>query len=70
MSQSNNTIIIILAAGKGTRMNSDIPKVLHKINKKSMLNIVIETSKKLNPEKIIVVVGYKIDSIRYIAIYI
>ena len=59
MSQSNNTIIIILAAGKGTRMNSDIPKVLHKINKKSMLNIVIETSKKLNPEKIIVVVGYK-----------
>jgi len=40
-------------------MNSDIPKVLHKINKKSMLNIVIETSKKLNPEKIIIVVGYK-----------
>ena len=59
MSQSDNTIIIILAAGKGTRMNSNIPKVLHKINKKSMLNIVIETSKKLNPEKIIVVVGYK-----------
>ena len=59
MSQSDNTIIIILAAGRGTRMNSDIPKVLHKINKKPMLNIVIETSKKLNLEKIIVVVGYK-----------
>ena len=66
MNQSN-TAIIILAAGKGTRMNSDLPKVLHKVNDKSMLNIIIETSEKLNPNKIIVVVGYKkklvIDSI-------
>ena len=58
MNQSN-TAIIILAAGKGTRMNSDLPKVLHKVNDKSMLNIIIETSVKLNPNKIIVVVGYK-----------
>ena len=66
MNQSN-TAIIILAAGKGTRMNSDLPKVLHKVNDKSMLNIIIETSEKLNPNKIIVVVGYKkkmvIDSV-------
>ena len=66
MNQSK-TIVIILAAGKGTRMNSDIPKVMHKINNKSMLNIIIEKSEKLNPEKIIVVVGYKkeliIDSV-------
>ena len=51
--------ISILAAGKGTRMNSSIPKVLHKINDKPMISLVINTSKKFNPEKLIVIVGYK-----------
>lgn len=51
--------ICILAAGKGTRMNSDIPKVLHKINNKTLLQFVIETSKSLNPTEIILIVGYK-----------
>ena len=41
--------ICILAAGKGTRMNSDLPKVLHKINNKTLLQFVIETSESLNP---------------------
>ena len=59
MNRPDNTIVIILAAGKGTRMDSDIPKVLHKINNTSMLDIIINTSKKVNPEKIIIVVGYK-----------
>ena len=40
-------------------MNSDIPKVMHKINNKSMLNIVIDKAEKLNPQKIIIVVGHK-----------
>ena len=60
MNETKN-IIIILAAGKGTRMKSEIPKVLHPINNIPMINLVINTSKKLNPEKIIVVVGYKKD---------
>ena len=51
--------ICILAAGKGTRMNSDIPKVLHKINNKTLLQFVIETSESLNPADIILIVGYK-----------
>ena len=51
--------ICILAAGKGTRMNSSLPKVLHKINNKPIIHFVIEKSMALNPDKIILIVGYK-----------
>ena len=60
----NKLAIIILAAGKGTRMNSDLPKVLHQINNKTMIEHVIEKTKKLNPEQLIVVVGYKHNKVR------
>ena len=50
---------IILAAGKGTRMNSDVPKVLHKVGGKSMIIHVVQTARDLGAEKIIVVLGYK-----------
>ena len=56
----SNLRICILAAGKGTRMNSNLPKVLHKINNKTLLQFVIETSESLNPAEIILIVGYKI----------
>ena len=59
MMSNNNNIVIILAAGKGTRMKSDLPKVLHPINNKPMLINVIEAAEKLNPSKIIIVIGYK-----------
>ena len=52
-------IVCILAAGKGARMESEIPKVLHKINGTPMIIQVINTAKKLNPNKIISIVGYK-----------
>ena len=61
---SNKISIIILAAGKGTRMNSAMPKVLHKINNKSMLEHVISKTNNLNPKKIIVVIGYKAEEIK------
>jgi bifunctional UDP-N-acetylglucosamine pyrophosphorylase / glucosamine-1-phosphate N-acetyltransferase len=50
--------IIILAAGKGTRMRSDLPKVLHGIGGKPILHHVIEAARKLDPKKIIVVYGF------------
>jgi UDP-N-acetylglucosamine diphosphorylase/glucosamine-1-phosphate N-acetyltransferase len=50
-------VIIIMAGGLGKRMNSDIPKVLHKIHGKPMLVHVVETALKLNPIKILIVVG-------------
>lgn len=46
----SNLSIIILAAGKGTRMKSSIPKVLHKISGKEMLYYSIEEAKKLSDD--------------------
>ena len=59
----NELIIIILAAGKGKRMESDIPKVLHELNNVSLIERVINTSKKVNPEKILVVVGHQREKV-------
>jgi len=51
--------VVILAAGKGTRMFSDNPKVLHKLANQPLLQYVIDVAKSLNPENINIVVGYK-----------
>ena len=55
--------VVILAAGKGTRMNSDLPKVLHKLQSKPLIDYVIDESELLNPKEIILVVGFKKESI-------
>ena len=51
--------IVILAAGKGTRMNSGLPKVLHKLHEKTLIDYVLDESKLLNPIETILVVGFK-----------
>lgn len=51
--------VVILAAGKGTRFKSDLPKVLHKILGKPMLWYVVKAAKEAGAEEIIVVVGHK-----------
>ncbi len=56
--------IIILAAGKGNRMKSDKPKVIHELAGKPMLQHVIDTSRLLNPEQILVVVGHHSEQVR------
>ena len=55
--------VIILAAGKGTRMNSDLPKVLHKLNGKALLDFVLDESELLNPTETILVVGFKKEQV-------
>lgn len=52
---------VILAAGKGTRMKSDLPKVLHKVNDKPLLMHVISLAKSINSEIIINILGYQKD---------
>lgn len=56
--------IVILAAGKGTRMHSNQPKVLHEIGGKPILAHVIDCAKALGPQKIIVVYGYGGETVR------
>ena len=51
--------VIILAAGKGKRMKSDLPKVLHSINGKPLIRILLETITGLKLERIVVVIGFK-----------
>ena len=60
----NKLSIIVLAAGKGTRMQSDIPKVLHEVNNKSMIKHVLSQTDELNPEKLIVVIGYEAQQLK------
>lgn len=59
-----NLDIVILAAGRGTRMNSNIPKVLHQIGGDSMLGHVLNAARKLESEKIHIVVGYAAEQIK------
>ena len=55
--------ILILAGGLGKRMNSYLPKVLHKLKDKTLIQCVIETANTLNPDKIGIIVGKYKDQI-------
>ncbi|MCU8009481.1 bifunctional UDP-N-acetylglucosamine diphosphorylase/glucosamine-1-phosphate N-acetyltransferase GlmU [Shewanella sp. SM87] len=56
--------VVILAAGKGTRMRSDLPKVLHPIAHKSMVQHVIDTANKVGSDSIQLVYGYGADKLQ------
>jgi bifunctional UDP-N-acetylglucosamine pyrophosphorylase/glucosamine-1-phosphate N-acetyltransferase len=51
--------LLILAAGKGTRLKSTLPKVLHQLAGKSLIEHVVEAAGPLNPSATCVVVGYE-----------
>jgi bifunctional UDP-N-acetylglucosamine pyrophosphorylase/glucosamine-1-phosphate N-acetyltransferase len=59
MKDSKPIVAVILAAGKGKRMKSELPKVLHKLGGKPMVEYVVETAQNVGVEKIILVVGHK-----------
>ncbi|MFV1872420.1 MAG: bifunctional UDP-N-acetylglucosamine diphosphorylase/glucosamine-1-phosphate N-acetyltransferase GlmU [Oleiphilus sp.] len=56
--------IVILAAGQGSRMKSDMPKVLHKVAGKPMLQHVVDTTAELDANGIHVVIGHGADSVK------
>jgi UDP-N-acetylglucosamine diphosphorylase/glucosamine-1-phosphate N-acetyltransferase len=60
---NNELRIVVLAAGKGTRMSSDLPKVLHKLKGSPLIDYVLNESELLNPVETILVVGFKKDQV-------
>lgn len=56
--------VVILAAGKGTRMRSTLPKVLHKVAHKPMVEHVIDCARQLNPSAIDLVYGHGGDELK------
>ena len=55
---------VILAAGKGTRMGGDLPKVLHQVAGKPMVHWVAEACREVGASPLVVVVGYQSDRVR------
>jgi bifunctional UDP-N-acetylglucosamine pyrophosphorylase/glucosamine-1-phosphate N-acetyltransferase len=56
--------VVILAAGQGTRMKSSLPKVLHRLAGRCLIDHVLKTADSLTPATVTVVVGHKADNIR------
>ncbi len=57
-------LIVVLAAGQGTRMQSAMPKVLHKIGGRSMLAHVLSVARELGAQSVAVVVGPDMEAVR------
>ena len=57
-------VVAILAAGKGTRMKSNLPKVLHSLGGKSLVERVIESAEPLLPSRRLVIVGYQSQEVK------
>jgi bifunctional UDP-N-acetylglucosamine pyrophosphorylase/glucosamine-1-phosphate N-acetyltransferase len=56
--------VAILAAGRGTRMKSDLPKVLHSLGGRSLVERALDSCKSIDISRRIVIVGYQADKIR------
>lgn len=56
---TSGTTVVILAAGKGTRMKSERPKVLHELCGRPMIGWVLDAAATLDPDRIVVVVGHR-----------
>jgi bifunctional UDP-N-acetylglucosamine pyrophosphorylase/glucosamine-1-phosphate N-acetyltransferase len=60
---ANRLAVIVLAAGMGTRMKSDLPKVMHPLAGRPMIRHLIETVQGLSPQEVVVVVGPGMDCV-------
>ena len=57
-------VVAILAAGRGTRMKSNLPKVLHSLGGKSLVERVIQSVEPLQPERRMAIVGYQAQEVK------
>jgi len=55
--------ILVLAAGKGTRMRSDLPKVLHPIGGKALVQHVVDTARQVGGEQILIITGHGAEKV-------
>jgi bifunctional UDP-N-acetylglucosamine pyrophosphorylase/glucosamine-1-phosphate N-acetyltransferase len=70
ITQNENIAAVILAAGVGSRMRSQLPKVMHAVGRAPMFSHVLDTAKKIHAERIISVVADDMDSVRSLALKI
>lgn len=56
--------ILVLAAGKGTRMRSDLPKVLHPVGGKALVQHVVDTARTVGGEQILIIVGHGAEKVQ------
>jgi bifunctional UDP-N-acetylglucosamine pyrophosphorylase / glucosamine-1-phosphate N-acetyltransferase len=56
--------VIVLAAGQGTRMKSDLPKVLHPLGGKALFLHALQTACRLGPAKVVIVIGHGAAAVR------
>ncbi|MCK5148490.1 NTP transferase domain-containing protein [bacterium] len=63
-SEKRETLAVILAAGKGTRMKSDLPKVLHTILGKPLVSFVIDACNEANVDRTMLVIGHEADLVK------
>jgi len=62
--KNNNVAVIVLAAGKGKRMKSQTPKVLHPLCGRPMIGYALDLVKGLRPTKVVVVLGHKFKEVK------
>jgi N-acetylglucosamine-1-phosphate uridyltransferase (contains nucleotidyltransferase and I-patch acetyltransferase domains) len=55
--------VIVLAAGHGTRMQSEVPKVLHQVAGRPMIRHVLDTVETVSPSRIVVVIGPDMEDV-------
>ncbi|HEX5423205.1 MAG TPA: bifunctional UDP-N-acetylglucosamine diphosphorylase/glucosamine-1-phosphate N-acetyltransferase GlmU [Candidatus Acidoferrales bacterium] len=67
MNSAKDTVVIILAAGKGTRMRSELAKVLHRAGGRTLLEHVIRACQPLKPAQMVVVVGHQAKEVGAVA---
>src|SRR5882757_11152444 len=64
MSSSQGPIVFVMAAGMGTRMKSDMAKVLHRVAGRPMLHWVVTAARAAGADRVVAILGHKADAVK------